>query len=245
MFNPFSKFDSESCIAYAVTRSIKNPVPWPEWCNNYADTNALNEFLTTGSKQVYPSYLPDTESMLYHPTAIRLISSHSERQIHPGSIGQAWRIELVRFCVPLRYTGIIRGISQYMGILNNGVVTSIVQFGNPYTDIDNGIVGNWYMRINRCDNQNQFRPYVNQLSPQSYISGMHYTEFTPHSGIWYPAHSEAGNNIRMIVPGGYEVSLYWECDSSITNIPVIGASIQGGIQSSVSEYSRNHFIGAW
>lgn len=244
MFNPFSAWNAESRAAFAITRSPDNPVPFPEWVENLTYSNALSDFMNRlPAKDWYPD-LPYYESLWQTPKAIRYQMNSEGRMIHPSANPIPWRVELARFSVPQRYFGIIRGFEQFMGVVNiQGGVSPLSSIGNPFADQDAGIQGRWYFRLFPFDGG--IRPLINQLNPYPLYPGAPYSDFLEQSGLWFAAHSDSANNVRFIVPGGYELSAFWECGATITARPVIGACFKGGIQSALNDKAMDHYLGTW
>ena len=242
-FAPYSPWDYEARTGYEITRHPDNPVPFPDWANNLVFGNVLKAFISrVPNDPSFPS-VPYFESLYLTPKSIRYQIDTAGRVTHPGVNLTAWRVELARFVVPQRYIGIIRGFEQFMGVVGQSGVNGIISYGNPFSDTDAGVEGRWCMRL--FAHSGEIRPWINTLTPTEFQPGIPYSDFAQQSGIWYPAHSDAANSIRLPVPGGYELSVFWECDDTISARPVVGAAFKGGIQSAIDSHAMDHYLGTW
>lgn len=238
----FSPWTNEAIVANAITRSIDNPVPWPDWTASFVFKNAIDYFLTRTPYKPFHESIPASDGIVHLPIAMQYRFSTAGR-LTPNIAATPWRAELARFAVPSRYFGIVRSLEQYLGYLKAGTPTSVVSFGDPFSDQNAGVQGRWYCVLYPWDGTE--RPWINQINPAPYRDGIPYPLFEEQSGLWYPAHSDSANSIRLIVPGGYELSLFWECDGTNTEIPIVGAAFKGCIQSAVSDSAQNHFFTQW
>jgi hypothetical protein len=243
MFRPFNPFDQAAFDTYQILRSQDNPVPFPDWAESQVFASALKQFMSATPRTLWHEDFNYHETHFIHPHSIRYRAQSAGRMTHPGIRFEAWRVELARFAVPLRYFGVIRAFEQYQGEVGEGGINDTILYGNPFTDLDWGIQGTWFMRL--FPHSGRIRPWVNQLNPLEERPGMPYMDFEDQTGIWYPAHSDAAQNIRLTVQGGYELSVFWECDSTITAQPVVAASLKGGIQGAFSQRSLDNALGSW
>ncbi|MDD5547239.1 MAG: hypothetical protein PHO67_08820 [Candidatus Omnitrophica bacterium] len=246
MFSPFSAWTQEARIAKSILNSDSNPCPFPEWAENLISRNCLETFLKKRPLPAFFDNLPYYESLYLTPKAIRYQMDSVGLVVHPGFKYEPWRVELARFPVPHRYIGVIRGFEQFMGVADFAPVpsvTSIVTYGDPFTDQFNGVRGRWFMRLFPFDGS--VRPWINQLNPPDEQPGLPYSDFPEQSGIWFATHSDSANSVRFPVPGGFELAVFWECDGLITERPAVSAAFKGGIQSSLNKLAMEHYLGSW
>lgn len=252
MFRPFNPFDDTAQSAWKTLRSADNPVPFPDWANNLAFKSALQQVLNNTQNPVWHADFPYYESLSTHPHSIRYRFNTRGRVVHPGPALEPWRVELARFAVPQRYFGVIRAFEQWISykVEQDFVIyyAGLIQYGEPFVDAAAGIQGTWFMRL--FPNDGQIRPWLNQINPPEERPGIPYQDWEDQNGIWYPAHSDAAQNIRLTVPGGYELAVFWECDGN-TNAggkgwsPAVSAAFKGGIQSSFNERALDNAFGSW
>lgn len=254
MFHPFTKpsfteplnpFDDSEKTFFTITRSADNPVPWPDWAEQMAlSRNLKNAVVKITGNPWFPAIV-EHENLLESPHAIRYRFSSSGRHTHPDSVApfRPWRIELARFSVPKRHVGIVRSFEQYMGEVGQGGINNVIVYGDPFVDTEWGIEGRWFMRLFPWNGE--IRPWVNQVNYEAQQPGIPYTDFMEQSGVWYPAHSDSANSVRFTVPGGYELAVFWECDSTITHQPVVGSAFKGGVKSAISKRGLDFYTGAW
>lgn len=244
MFSPFSAWTHEARLAKSILRSDANPCPFPEWAENLIARNCLETFLKKKPLPTFFDSLPYYESLYHTPKAIRYQMDSAGRVTHPGATLVPWRVELARFPVPHRYIGIVRGFEQFIGRVNlSGGVDSVIAYGDPFSDQSSGVQGRWFMRLFPFDGA--IRPWINQLNPQAEEPGLPYPDFPSQIGIWFAAHSDSANSIRLPIPGGFELAVFWECDASVTSRPVVGAAFKGGIQSALNKKAMDHYLGSW
>lgn len=243
MFSPFSAWTHEARLAKSILSSESNPCPFPEWAENMVERRYVDEFLKRAPMPTFYDSLPFYESLYLSPKAIRYQMSSAGRITHPGVRLDPWRVELARFAVPHRYLGIVRGFEQYMGVVGIAGINGLIVYGDPFTDEEIGIAGRWFMRLFPFDGS--VRPWINQLNPPAEQPGLPYSDFPEQSNIWFAAHSDSANSIRLPVPGGFELSVFWEMSSSITTRPVVGAALKGGIQSALNDRAMDHYLGSW
>lgn len=243
MFRPVNPFDRAAKNAFQTLRSADNPVPWPDWAKSWAFSSALRQFMASTPQPLWHKDFPYYETG-NHPHAIRYRVNTRGRVVHPGGerLG-AWRVELARFAVPQRYFGIVRGFEQYMGEVGEGGVNQVISFGDPFADANWGIAGRWFMRL--FPYRGEIRQWISQLNPIEERPGIPFIDWEDQTGLWYPANSDAGQNIRLTVPGGWELSVFWECDNSITQLPAVAAAFKGGIQSSFNERALDTAMSSW
>jgi hypothetical protein len=244
MFSPFNPFDQEAKDVYQFTRSRDNPVPFPDWVDNLAFQSNLKNFISKVPPKSWFRDMPYYESLYMSPKAIRYQMDSVGRVTYPGTRPGAWRVELARFPVPQRYTGIVRGFEQWLGVVTvQGTINSVIAYGNPFVDSDANILGTWFMRLFPFDGT--MRPWINQLNPNPEQPGIPYSDFPQQTGVWFPTHSDAAESVRFPVPGGYELSIFWESAPTISAIPVVSAAFKGGIQSAFSPRALDQYLGSW
>lgn len=242
-FAPRNPFDDAAHMAKTVMWSKNNPVPPPDWISGLIPRTFRTYMLRSIPGLTNPAQKASYEGVLYHPNSIRYRISTLGRQIHPGTQRfDPWRVELARFDVPFGDVGIVRSLEQYLaaaGISGWSIVSTI---GNPFGDADSGVQGQWFLRLSPF--QGEILPWVNTLNPAPEMPGTAYSDWVDQTGIWYPAHSDSSQNIRLVVPGGFSLRAFWEC-GTLQVRPAVSIGLKGCTQGIYSSRSLDHMRGSW
>ena len=241
-FSPFNPFDAAAEMASKTLWSEDDPTPCPDWIAGLVGGH-YREFLGTivPGKTIVPDQA-DFDSSLFHPHAIRYVMNSRGRQTHPGEQAFApWLVELARFDVPRGYTGIVRSFEQYAAAAGLAGWTVVDTVGNPFADVDAGVSGSWVCRLTPFDGR--ALPWVSVLNPPG-LPGIPYPDMPDTIGIWYPAGSDAAQNVRLTVPGGFSLRVFWQCDSLDVQ-PAVALSLKGSIQGSYTPRFLDYTRGQW
>jgi hypothetical protein len=184
----------------------------------------------------------DIQDHIFHPAAIRYRAQTKGRILRDASTTDRWRVELARFAVPFGAIGIVRGYEQYLATYANATYTDVT--GSPFGDVDAGLVVTWFMRLSPWTGR-EF-DWVNETNYGDGMPGIPHPDFADQSNIWYPTSSGSeGQNLRLIVPGGYVLRAFIQIGATSTR-PAVAALLKGGLQGEVSDSGlENHVRGAW
>lgn len=208
----------------------------PKWMRkNYAFLN-----WTKSLRPPKKSWQADFDSVWSAPKSIHNHQQSIGILTYPGTGAESWRVELSRFTVPQKQVGIVKAYEQFLSTveLQTETVWSLAtRWGDPRTPL-----GTWFFRLSQYSGITL--PWINQLNPPAVHPGIPYNDVPDETGIWFPLGSSTSNNIHLIVPGGYILRLFWECDA--TNLtPSVGARMRGYLQSSMSVESRYSIRAHW
>jgi len=241
-FSPLNPFDEAAEMAKEWISPGKNPCPTPEWMEALIGANYRRFLLSTVPLQTTIPEQAIYENALFNPESIRYQMSTIGRQVHPGA-GESWRVELARFEVPWGCTGVVRSFEQYLAIEDiGGGWTVLSSIGNPFADTDAGIPGQWVFRLSPFEGP--IAPWENTLNPVPELAGINYPDWTDQTGIWFPVGSDPSQNIRLTVPGGYTLRVFWQCGAHQTR-PAVSAALKGSVQGAYSQRALNVSRGAW
>lgn len=187
------------------------------------------------------SWQSDFDSVLAAPKTIRNHQQSIGPVTYPGTGAESWRVELSRFTVPQKKVGIIKAYEQFLSTTTLQAVETVwsisSQWGDPRSPI-----GTWFFRLSPYNGN--VIPWINQLNPIPTRPGIPYNDMPDENGIWFPLCSAASNNIHLVVPGGYILRLFWECDANIIS-PIVAGRLRGFLQSSISDESRYNIRANW
>lgn len=243
-FSPFNPFDEAAKLASDTAWTPDDPTPCPDWVRGLIGRNVRDWISSKVPGYTHIPNQADYDSPLYHPHAIRYHFSSRGRQIHPGLAAPfaPWRVELARFQVPIGYVGIVRSFGQYLAFNSLPGWTVLDTVGNPFADADAGIPGTWIFRLSPFDGTSP--PWISQLNPIPERPGFHYADMPENGGVWYPAGTDAEQSVRLTVPSGYSLRVFWQ--STTSNVqPAVGASFKGQLQGSYSPRSLDVTRGQW
>lgn len=189
-----------------------------------------------------PGYKQDFDDVRSNPKSLRYRQQTIGIQNYPGS-GEDWRIELARYYVEQSRVGIVKSYEQFLrteSLQTETVWSGSSHWGDPRTPL-----GTWFFRLSSWQGQNI--AWINQLNPVPTRPDYPFEDMPDETGIWYPLHSSTSNNIHLIVPGGYVLRVFFECDGDDANtyLPSVGARLRGSIQSSFSPESRYQIRTHW
>lgn len=240
-FNPPNPFDAAAQMAEQTLWGDNDPTPAPDWVRSFVGTHWFN-FLQAPT--VSPSHYPaqaDYESPLFHPQALRYLFSTRGRVIHPSQENfEPWRVELARFSVPRGYVGIVHSFEQYVAAA--GLAGWETQTQNPFADEDAGVSGTWIFCLSNFDGTTL--PWLSVINPPPERPGQHYSDMPEFSGIWYPPGSDASQNIRLTVPGGFTLRVFWQCDALDVR-PAVAAALKGSLQGLYAQRGLDVTRGQW
>jgi len=243
-FSPFNPFDEAAKLASETAWTKDDPTPCPDWIAGLIGRNVRDFIATRVPGFTHIPNQADYESALYHPHAIRYHFQTRGRQIHPSAAAPfaPWRIELARFDVPIGYVGIVRSFGQYLGINTLQGWTVLNTMGNPFADTDAGIPGTWIFRLSPFHGESL--PWVSVLNPIPERPGMHYPDMPESGGIWYPAGTAAAQSVRLTVPSGYSLRVFWQSEAATVQ-PGAAVILKGQIQGAYSSRSLDVTRGQW
>ena len=239
-FNPPNPFDAAAQMAELTLWGHNDPTPAPDWVRSFIGTHWFDFVSQTPENRSHYPAQADYESPLFHPQALRYLLSTRGRIIHPSEENfEPWRVELARFSVPHAYVGIVHSFEQYIAAADLAGWTSATQY--PFADIDAGVSGTWLFCLSPFDGS--ALPWLSMLNPPPERPGQHYSDMPEFSGIWYPFGNDA-QNIRLTIPGGFSLRVFWEC-GALDVRPAVAAALKGSIQGIYSQRGLDVTRGQW
>lgn len=145
---------------------------------------------------------PHEFNLLNHPKSRRFQESSFDVVTQPD-VAEYWAVELARIIVPQGSIGFLETLEQ---VLNDSIgsyyPTNQDYWGSPHfviSDVDNC---RWFLTIDYYDGLQPARFEISGATPidGARLPGMPYSELFEINGLWYPAGSQAANNMRLIVP---------------------------------------------
>lgn len=201
-------------------------------------------FLSWATKLPPPKigYTQDFDSVLSAPKTLRYRQQTRNILEYTGT-GEDWRVELARMYIERSRVGVIKSYEQFLrteALQTETVWSQSDHWGDPRVPL-----GTWFFRLSSWDGTEI--PWINELSPVPQRPGMVYDDMPDEIGLWYPLHSNASNNIHLVVPGGYVLRVFFECNGALANTyqPHVGARLRGSIQSSFSIESQHQIRSYW
>lgn len=155
---------------------------------------ALAEHASAGILESKSAY---RQNQWQSPATAHYFDVNWEPWEHPGD-ALPYTVELARVLIPRGSIGVVRLLNQWV----SGDFTTSTNWGNPFTgtDVDDYI---WSLRLVPFDGQQAPR----LISAQQFMPGYSYPDLPQWRYLLYLPHN-AGQEVNLVVPGGYSLELF-------------------------------------
>lgn len=146
---------------------------------------------------------PNQENLWEHPKSRRLQEVVFPPLDQPLQV-ENWAVELARIVVPEGQIGFLASLEQVLfDFAGDYYPTNQTYWGSPYFVDAEVAACRWYLTLDYFDGLQPARHNVSgpTLATISELPGWAYPELNTIDGIWYPAHSPASHDLKLIIPG--------------------------------------------
>lgn len=231
---------SDRAILEFKDRIAAGEITAPSWMNR-SSHRLLNWFQRQPNRwQQQGAAEPDFQSTLDHPRTLRFRQSCRGVVTHPTSSSPwgEWIVELARFAVPRGCVGFVNSWEQYLA---NGqqVYTSFQGAGNPFIA---GSDFQWVFRLDRYDGT--IAPWIDSIVPIPW-PGQAFPDLPVERDLWFAA-DRGRAPFRWIVPGGYQLRLFFEQTAPSDSVRFsVASKLRGGIQAELAPNTRENLRSLW
>lgn len=176
---------------------------------------------------------PDLASTLDNPATLRYQRSERERESHPGPDGgpyTPWIVELARFPVERGLVGFVVDWTQYLAtvaVQGATVFTSSQTWGDPYVAATTAGPFRWILRLDEYTGQAP--PWISSLTPIT-LPGLPCTDLAECRDLHRKPDAYRAP-FRLIVPGGYQLRLFFEQETTLQAELSVSSTLTGFVQS--------------
>lgn len=180
---------------------------------------------------------PDLNSTLDNPATLRYQRATRERQTHPGPDGgpfTPWIVELARFGVQRGDVGLVIDWVQYLAEISlqrDQIYTASTDWGDPYAAAD--AVGDfrWIVRLDEF--RGEQTPWISSLNPIT-LPGLPYPDLPEDRDLYFKPDA-VRVPVRWVVPGGYQLRLFFEQETTLQSIRLqVSSRLTGYVQSALA-----------
>lgn len=181
---------------------------------------------------------PHDFNLLQHPKSRRSQISVFDSITHPNYLVDYWAVELAQIAVPHGHVGFLMSLEQVLNDIDgNYYPTNSDYWGSPrfvMPDVDNC---RWYLTLDFYRGNLPPRFEMSSATPLtgSVLPGFPYPELHEIDALWYPAHSAASHQLKLIIPQGRLLRLFFVSPPTVNYRWEVRGRLQAFTQSTYSD----------